>query len=392
MAKKLTDIGIRNLKPAAARREISDGGTGLYLVLQPNGKRSWAVRYRFHGAPRKLTLGSMPPVMLAEARKLASEALYGLGQDIDPAAIKQQSKLATAERAQDAVERLIEVYLGQYAKRARPAPWAQASGIFRRAVLPRWGGRLVTEITRKDVRELIRAIAIDRPIMANRAQAYLSRFFRWLMNEDYITGSPAVGIEHPAKENARDRALSDPEIRKFWAATHALPKPFGDIYKVLLLSGARRQEVAEMEWRELDLAQKTWKLPAQRSKSRISHILPLGPMAWDIIAAQPRSGDHVFGRARRGFSHQKVRLDAAMQTNEPWRSHDLRRTARSLMARARIDSEVAERMIGHLPRGLIRTYNVFDYIDAKRDGFTRLEREIDLIVNPPAADVIAFRR
>jgi hypothetical protein len=62
------------------------------------------------------------------------------------------------------------------------------------------------------------------------------------------------------------------------------------------------------------------------------------------------------------------------------------------MARARIDSEVAERMIGHLPRGLIRTYNVFDYIDAKRDGFTRLEREIDLIVNPPAADVIAFRR
>jgi integrase len=392
MAKKLTDIGIRNLKPAATRREISDGGTGLYLVLQPNGKRSWAVRYRFHGAPRKLTLGSMPPVMLAEARKLASEALYGLGQDIDPAAIKQQSKLATAERAQDTVERLIEVYLGQYAKRARPATWAQASGIFRRDVLPRWGGRLVTEITRKDVRELIRAIAIDRPIMANRAQAYLSRFFRWLMNEDYITGSPAVGIEHPAKENARDRALSDPEIRKFWAATHALPKPFGDIYKVLLLSGARRQEVAEMEWRELDLAQKTWKLPAQRSKSRISHILPLGPMAWDIIAAQPRSGDHVFGRARRGFSHQKVRLDAAMQTNEPWRSHDLRRTARSLMARARIDSEVAERMIGHLPRGLIRTYNVFDYIDAKRDGFTRLEREIDLIVNPPAADVIAFRR
>jgi integrase len=392
MAKKLTDIGIRNLKPAATRREISDGGTGLYLVLQPNGKRSWAVRYRFHGAPRKLTLGSMPPVMLAEARKLASEALYGLGQDIDPAAIKQQSKLATAERAQDTVERLIEVYLGQYAKRARPATWAQASGIFRRDVLPRWGGRLVTEITRKDVRELIRAIAIDRPIMANRAQAYLSRFFRWLMNEDYITGSPAVGIEHPAKENARDRALSDPDIRKFWAATHALPKPFGDIYKVLLLSGARRQEVAEMEWRELDLAQKTWKLPAQRSKSRISHILPLGPMAWDIIAAQPRSGDHVFGRARRGFSHQKVRLDAAMQTNEPWRSHDLRRTARSLMARARIDSEVAERMIGHLPRGLIRTYNVFDYIDAKRDGFTRLEREIDLIVNPPAADVIAFRR
>jgi integrase len=392
MAKKLTDIGIRNLKPAATRREISDAGTGLYLVLQPNGKRSWAVRYRFHATPRKLTLGSMPPIMLAEARKLASEALYGLGQDIDPAATKKQTKVAATARAQDTVERLVEVYLGQYAKRARPATWAQAEGIFRRDVLPRWGGRLVAEITRKDVKELVREIAIDRPVMARRVGAYLSGFFEWAVDEEYIVASPAIRIKHEAQESARDRALNDDEIRRFWTATDTLPRPFGDIYKLLLLSGARRQEVAEMEWRELDLAQKTWKLPASRSKTKVSHILPLGPMAWEVINRQPRSGDHVFGRARRGFSHQKVRLDAIMKTDEPWVNHDLRRTARSLMARARIDSEVAERMIGHLPRGLIRTYNVYDYLDEKRDGFAKLEREVDLILNPPAADVIAFRR
>src|SRR5262245_60100924 len=124
MAKKLTDIVIQNLKPAATRREVPDGGcTGLYLILQPNGKRSWAVRYRFHGSTRKLTLGSLPPIGLAEARKLAAGALLELAQNGDPAATKRENRLAAAtaaaERAHDTVERLLEPYLAWYAKRVR---------------------------------------------------------------------------------------------------------------------------------------------------------------------------------------------------------------------------------------------------------------------------------
>jgi integrase len=292
-----------------------------------------------------------------------------------------------------------EVSLGMFktpaaaVSRARATTWAQAEGIFRRDVLPRWRGRLVADITRKDVRELLREIATSRPILANRAQAFLSRFFRWLVHEDYIGANPVTEIELSAKENVRDRALSDDEIRRFWMATAQLPAPFGDIYRLLLLSGARRQEVAEMQWREIDAKQRVWLLPAQRSKTKVAHILPLGPLAWEIIEAQPRNGsDYVFGCRRVGFSHQKLKLDAAMQTNEPWINHDLRRTARSLMARARVDSETAERMIGHLPRGLIRTYDVYDRVTEKRDGFAKLEREIDLILNPAPAAVVAFRR
>ena len=148
-----------------------------------------------------------------------------------------------------------------------------------------------------------------------------------------------------------------------------------------------------MQWRELDLAQRVWLLPAARSKTKVPHILPLSPMAWEIIEAQPRNGsDYVFGRRRAGFSHQKLKLDAVMQTNEPWVNHDLRRTARSLMSRARINTDTAELMIGHLPRGLVRTYDVYDHVPEKREGFARLEREIDLILNPPTAGVVAFRR
>jgi integrase len=400
MAKKLTDIGVRNLKPGAARREIPDGGcTGLYLILQPNGKRSWAVRYRHHDRTRKLTLGSLPPIGLAEARKLATEALHDLGRDIDPGTVKQVNKRTAAEvaadRAHDTIERLAELYLEQHArKKTREKTWKQAEAIFHREVLPRWRGRTIADIGRKDVRELVRAIAATRPILANRCQAYLSRFFRWLVNEDYITGSPVVGIERPAKETVRDRALSDDEIRRFWAATNRLPAPVRSIYRMLLLSGARLQEIAGMQWRELNLTQKIWTLPAQRSKSKAAHILPLSPLAWQIIEAQPRiaGSDYVFGARRPGFSYFKRMLDAEMKINEHWVNHDLRRTARSLMARARVESEVAERMIGHLPRGIVRTYNVHDFVDEKRDGFAKLEREIDLILNPPAAAVLPFRR
>src|SRR5262249_46763920 len=133
--------------------------------------------------------------------------------------------------------------------------------------------------------------------------------------------------------------------------------------------------------------------PAQRSKTKVAHILPLGPLAWEIIEAQPRNGsDYVFGCRPVPLPHQKRKLAAAMPANAPWLKHCLRRSAHSLMARARVDSETAERMIGHLPRGLIRTYDVYDRVTEKRDGFAKLEREIDLILNPAPAAVVAFRR
>jgi integrase len=313
-----------------------------------------------------------------------------VAQGIDPGAERKEAKAADRKR-DDTVERLASAFLSHYAKRVRAPTWAQAESIFRREVLPRWRERLVGDIDRKDVKELLRTIGETRPIAANRAQAYLSRFFRWLMNEDYIAGSPVIGIER-AKETARDRALSDHEIRTFWAATNELPAPFGAVYKLLLLTGARCQEICGLRWSEIDLTQKVWLLPAARSKTKVANLLPLGPMAWSIIEAQPRNGsEYVFGRQRTNLYRIKEKLDAAMQPQAPWVTHDLRRSARSLMARARDDSEIAERMIGHLPHGIVRVYNVFDYTDEKRDGFTRLEREIDLIINPPAADVIAFR-
>src|SRR5262249_18858990 len=129
-------------------------------------------------------------------------------------------------------------------------------------------------------------------------------------------------------------------------------------------------------------------------KSKAAHLLPLGPAAWRLIEAQPRVGsDFVFGeRWRAGFTRMKGRLDAIMKPVKPWQARGLRRTPRPLMSRAGVATEVAERMLCHLPNKLIRIYNVHDFESEKRAGFAALEREIDLIFNPPGPDVIPLRR
>ena len=188
------------------------------------------MRFRYHGKTSKLTLGTVSSIALAQARVLATTALAKVAAGIDPAAEKRQAKAEAIDRAGDTVERLAAQFLDEHAKRkTRESSWRAVEGVFEREVLPRWRARPVADIRRRDVKELIRAVAVTRPIMANRVLSHLSRFFRWLANEDYITGSPCIGVERPAPENVRERALTDDEVRCFWAATDELPAPFGDI-------------------------------------------------------------------------------------------------------------------------------------------------------------------
>src|SRR5262249_19009901 len=283
----------------------------------------------------------------------AATAMEQVARGIDPAAEKREAK--TADRRSDTVEQLAILFIEQHAKRkTRPSSWKAVESTFRREVLPAWGNRPIADIRRRDVADLVNAVAMTRPISANRMLAHLSRFFRWCVARDWLSGSPCVGVERPAPETSRNRCLADDEVRQFWVATDTLSKPFGDIFRLLLLSAARRQEIAGLRWTELDISRRLWTLPAARNKAGVDLIRPLGPRAWEIITAQPRSSEFVFGRHRSGFAHLKLQLDRAMQV-EAWVTHDLRRTARTLLARGRVNSDVAELLLGHaLPGSSIR--------------------------------------
>jgi len=399
-AKRFTALAIENFKPKTERYEVTDG-SGLILFVGETGHKGWGIRYRRPDGRKsaKFMVGSWPAMSLAQARVAAAAAKLDVARDVDPGEAKKkakaEAKAAATSAAADTVERWTEEFLREHVrKKTRPHNQRQAKHVFHNIVIPAWRGRSVHSIVRRDIKEVIREVAATRPTMANRTLGHLSKFFRWLTNEDIITGSPCLGIERPAPEVVRDRVLSDGEVRAFWEASDKLPAPFGDIYKLLLLSAARRQEVAEMKWSEIDLANKIWAISALRAKGKLVVVLPLGPIAWEIIERQPRivGSDYVFGHRRTGFSHMKDRLDDAMKPETPWRTHDLRRSSRSLLSRARVASDIAEMMLGHLLPGMRRVYDRFRYIDEKRAGFEKLEREIDLILNPPAADVIPLRR
>jgi len=265
MAKKLTDFSLRHLKAGSKRREVPDGGcSGLYLILQPQPStaRSWCVRYRHGGRPRKLTLGSLPGLTLSEARVKAAAALAEVYRGTDPILTAQAAKRLARQQAiaqsGNSVERLAGLYLEHAQQKMRPNSFSAVERTFRNEALPRWRGRMAADISKADVREMLRDIHRTRPIASNRCQAILSGFFGWLVDQDYLLGSPMVGIKRLAQEVIRERCLSDDEIRRFWSATEALPAAYRDIYRLLLLSAARRQEVAEMRWAELDIANKLW--------------------------------------------------------------------------------------------------------------------------------------
>jgi integrase len=400
MAKALTAKSIENLKVGTARREVPDGGcAGLYLIVQPTGVKSWAARYRLNGRPSKLTLGRLAEVSLAEARRRATAALKQVAEGVDPIIDKRKTEIEAADRRRDTVRSCFERYSEHAQKRVRASTWVATAGIFRREVLPKWGSRSVHDIRRRDVIDLVEAVAQTRPIAGNRTLTALSTFFRWLLARDVLLASPTAGVAAPGKETERDRKLSDAEIVRFWNACGTIPVPYGDIYRLLLLLGARRQEIAELPaGAEIDEQSGIWTLPPERSKNHQARITPLPHQAWEIIARLPRieGSSYVFSRGRTGHSAVKPLLDAAMQPDAPWRIHDLRRTCASGLQGIGVDIAVTESILGHersgSRRGIVSVYQQHDYFEEKRAALQLWADRIDALVKGEgAAKVVPLR-
>lgn len=305
----LTDLKIKNLPIPAKRQETPDGKvTGLYLIRQPSGARSWAVRYRAAGKPSKLTLGSYPAVDLATARKRAQEALGAIagGKDLG-AAKKAGREAAKAERNADdrRVERVFEQHVERHVKRNVGAGWgAEVSRLFLKEIAPRIGSKSIGDVTKADIKSIVGSVAARGLTVApNRVLAVLKKFFNWAVEEDFIAASPCQGVKM-TKEASRERVLSDDEIRLAWTAFEAFGWPQGAIGKLLLLTGARRSEIAEARWQEIDLAAATLTLPGSRTKNGAPHVIPLSDAAVEIIKALPQiegTAGYVFtasGRSR----------------------------------------------------------------------------------------------
>jgi integrase len=411
----LTDLKIKNLSTPSKRKEVPDGKIGgLYLVLQPSGARSWALRYRVDGLPRKLTLGSSPNLGLGEARRKAQEALGAIAGGRDPAKAKRAAReSAKAARADEdnRVARVAELFLERYVKHNVGASWGkEVERLLRVEILPRIGAKRIGDVTKHDILAILDAI-VDRgsPVAANRALAVLRRFFNWAADvRGLIMVSPCKGIDAPTAEMGRDRVLGDHEIRAAWAAFEGAGEPFEAIAKLLLLTGARCAEIAEARWHEIDLAGKTLTIAKERSKNGVAHEFPLSPAALKIIDDLTRvegKAGYLFTRDGLRPVRNLSRLREAVRRAAIERGggdsdkvaptlHDLRRTVASRLAELGIAPHVIEKILNHRSgtiRGVARVYNRYSYSLERRQALDAWARRLDAIVSgAPAANVVEF--
>jgi integrase len=430
----LTDVKIRSLKPGPKRREIPDG-SGLYLVLQPSGARGFAMRYRRHGRPVKFTLGTYfagdikdapepkigGPLTLKGARELATKATREIEKGHDPIAAKRRDTEAKEQAAQDTFKAIATEYLKRVCgmkvdaegnetfDREKKRTGRERHLMLKRAIFPEIGKRPIAEIKRKEIVRLLDKIEDKSGIVASdRVLALVSTIFNWHAKRDDDFATPIVkGMARTKpRERARERALSDDELRVIWKVSGETEGPFPALVRFLLLTAARRDEAAKMLWSEIDGAD--WQLPKERNKTKQDFVRPLCDAAEAVLKGRPRIEGSKFvftndgKRPVGGYSKSKRTFDEAVlkelrkenpkaEPFENWTLHDLRRTARSLMSRAEVNTDHAERCLGHIIGGVRGVYDRYEFYDQKKKAFEALAVLIERATNPPADNVLQFK-
>ena len=430
----LTAASVAKLKPQSKRREVPDAGcAGLRLCIFPSGKRSWVMRFRRNGRSAKLTLGPVDtgvdtdadpvigaPLTLAAARRLASEVNRQRAMGRDPIS---DHKADRARRQSDAVEReqtsypaCAQAFILEYAS-VHTRRWqttARMLGIDNGEVIPkglcdRWRDKSVRDIDANDVHTLVQEVRkrgvpglrrkrtnATSDAMGMHMHSVLSKFFAWLISQRVIDTNPCATIDRPRTSAPRERVLSDDEIRSFWKACDTLTPAFAAVFKLMLITGQRRGEVAGMTRDELNA--NVWTLPPARTKNKRTHTVTLPPLACAVIASVKQGDKYVFTYNGRtpvgGFVIAKQRLDAAMPGVAPWRLHDLRRNAVVGMARAGADLHVIERVVNHQSgtfKGIVGVYQRHKFESECARALEAWERLLISIVEPTAANVIPLR-
>ncbi len=394
---KLTAATVDKLQPTDRRQEIPDAlCVGLYLTVQPTGKKGWQVRYRNGGVHRRMTLGAYPILSLADARQRARDALAAAAEGRDPAEEVRAAKAPKPETDRDRVATLFGTYAKRHLAKLKSGDVVKRE--LERHVIAAWGDRDIHGIARRDVLDLLDGIADSgRVVTANRVRSYLSGFLNWCVERDVIGASPAAGVRPVAKEVSRDRVLTDDEIRWFWRGCEAEGFPWGPLGKLLLLTGQRLSEVAGI--RDGEIEGQVWLLPGARVKNGRAHHVPLSDAARAVLdgmdrfagtdlylttnAETPVSGFHK-GRQRLAEAMAKAAAEERGEAVEipHWGFHDLRRTAATGMARLGIPVRVTEAVLNHVSgtaSGIVSVYQRHDYADEKRralDAWAGLVKEI----------------
>ena len=322
-----------------------------------------------------------------------------IGAERKAAAVAIKTKeVAAREAAKHAFERVASAWVAR--KCSGLAQELEIARLVEREFTSRWRGRPIGEITREDYRAAIREIAERAPLQSFNALGHLRRLLAWASESGEFGAfisplrdvRPAMWID--ARKMPRSRVLTPDELRAVWQAAVIMGYPWGDIIRMLILTGQRLREIADLSWPEIDLDQRLITIPGERMKGKAAHEVPLAPYAFALLESLPRwSGKYVFTltggvRPVGGFNRAKSKLDELSHVSD-YRLHDLRRSARSgFSALAGFEDVVREAVLDHKPKGIARVYNLHSYESEKRDLLTAWEQRLMALVATPAPNML----
>jgi integrase len=407
------DVAALALPSGKSDHLIPDGTVpGLALRLRAGGKRTWIFSYRIGRKQRRISLGSATALSVQEARRRATQLYANAKLGHDPAKDKEDARLQAVET----VKAKLPLYLARQQDRVRDAHLRQSSYVeIERHLLvhaKRLHSKSLAEVTRRDVASLLSALTEKLSgATVNRVQTTLSGFFAWTIREGLIDANPADGTER-REEGERTRLISDAELREIWSTLR--DDAYGDIMRLLILTGARAREIGGLRWSETDLTTRFIKLKPERTKNKRDHEIFLGDSALDVLRTRSRLTwpdgtpcDLIFGRGRQGFNDwagSKLDLDrridqsrCAAGVDEPmphWTVHDFRRLISTTMHdRLGILPHVVEAVLGHVGHqgGTPGRYNLALYRAEKTAALTRWAEHVAAIVEGREHKIVAIR-
>jgi integrase len=388
-------------KPLKPPRQITylnyiERGLSLMLIVSYGGTmRFRALTYR-DGQPHYWKLGTYPQMSVRDARAKAQEYFK------DPNKIEAKAAVGTFK---EVAENWFKRHVEKQGLISAPEIRRQLNVY----IYPKWANTKFDEIRRGTVAKLLDDIEEEHtPAMADYILATLRSIMTWHQSRDENYVSLIVkGMRRNKAKKARERILTDNELRRVWQAAGECGT-FGAWLKFALLTAQRKEKIKTMRWD--DIADDEWTIRTEQREKGTAGVLRLPQLALDVIEDQRQrriaGNPYVFAGSLRGrrrasakkpglptfnsFSKAKADLDTKLSDLPDWTLHDLRRTARSLMSRAGVPSDHAERVLGHAIAGVEGVYDRHRYFDEKAEALNRLAHEVENIISPPPANVVAL--
>jgi integrase len=392
---RLTATTIRSLSlPAGTADKVffDDDVPGFGIRLRAGGSQTWLFQYRFGAKHRRMTFGRVSAMSIERARQTARDLYAQVRLGGDPAGDKREARARAAETFGWA----MESFLAHQERRLKRRSLVEVQRHMRVNARPLHHLELAKVDRRSIAAQLTRLAEMRGAVTANRARATWSSFFSWCAREGLIDTNPAA-LTNVRHEASRERVLTDNELRSIWRALQ--DDDYGDIIRLLMLTGARRTEIAGLSWPEIDFEKGVITLPPSRTKNGRENVIPMAAAVRAILEARPKlhGRDFLFGRGAGGFtgwSCCKGRLDAAAGIKD-WTPHDLRRTMATKMADELGQTpHIIEAVLNHVGHkvGVHGVYNRAAYLPEKKQALALWADHVMAIIEGKASNVTPLRR